>query len=82
MSSIPPSVADELKRRVEAFPPVEVELPWGKPKGQPRKVSLLLTTRFGNPIAVNMSNTYSGKAALAKAGIIPPRTVEAKKWQW
>jgi integrase len=28
---MPSSVAEELKRHVEAFPPVEVELPWGKP---------------------------------------------------
>ena len=31
---MPSSVAEELKLHVEAFPPVEVELPWGKPEGQ------------------------------------------------
>ncbi|MFJ3927550.1 hypothetical protein [Streptomyces sp. NPDC090022] len=31
---LPPSVADELKRHIAAFPPVEVELPWGKPEGE------------------------------------------------
>ncbi|MFF4836484.1 hypothetical protein [Streptomyces sp. NPDC001315] len=45
---LPASVAEELKRHVEAFPPVEVEPPWGKPEGQGRKFSLLLTTRLGN----------------------------------
>ncbi|MEV6503115.1 MOSC N-terminal beta barrel domain-containing protein [Streptomyces prunicolor] len=79
---MPPSVAEELKRHVEVFPPVEVELPWGKPEGQRRKFSLLLTTRFGNAIAVNTWNTYTWKPALAKAGIIPPRAKGAKKWQW
>ncbi|MFD6435863.1 tyrosine-type recombinase/integrase [Streptomyces venezuelae] len=79
---MPPSVADELRRHVEVFPPVEVELPWGKPEGQPRKFSLLLTTRFSNAIAVNTWNTYSWKPALAKAGIIPLRAVGAKQWQW
>jgi integrase len=64
---MPSSVAEELKRHVEAFPPVKVELPWGKPEaeGQRRKFSLLLTTRFGNAIAVNTWNTYTWKPALA-----------------
>ncbi|MEW2386758.1 site-specific integrase [Streptomyces venezuelae] len=79
---MPPSVADELRRHVEVFPPVEVELPWGKLEGQPRKFSLLLTTRFGNAVAVNTWNTYTWKPALAKTGIIPPRAVGAKQWQW
>ncbi|ANZ20203.1 tyrosine-type recombinase/integrase [Streptomyces noursei] len=81
---MPSSVAEELKRHVAAFPPVEVELPWGKPEadGQRRKVSLLLTTRFGNAVAVNTWNTYTWKPALAKAGIIPPCPKGAKPWQW
>jgi len=44
----------------------------GKPEGQQRKFSLLLTTRFGNAKAVNTWNTYTWKPALAKAGIIQP----------
>ncbi|MFI0742923.1 tyrosine-type recombinase/integrase [Streptomyces sp. NPDC021100] len=81
---MPPSVAAELKRHVEECPPVEVELPWGRPEAdrQRRKYSLLLTTRFGNAVAVNTWNTYTWKPALAKAGIIPPRPKEAKQWQW
>ncbi|MEV7152366.1 hypothetical protein AB0O05_38375 [Streptomyces sp. NPDC093084] len=63
----------DYARDVEVFPPVEVELPWGKPAGQPRKFCLLLTTRFGDAIAVNTWNTYAWKPASAKAGIIPPR---------
>ena len=52
---MPPSVAEELKRHVKNFPPVAVELPWGRPgEDRPTKrFSLLLTTRFGNAIAVN-----------------------------
>ncbi|WP_329458917.1 hypothetical protein [Streptomyces sp. NBC_01497] len=38
---MPSSVDDELKRHVEAFRPVEVELPWGEPEGQARKFLLL-----------------------------------------
>ncbi|MFF1464485.1 tyrosine-type recombinase/integrase [Streptomyces sp. NPDC058330] len=75
-------MAEELKRHVEAFPPVEGELPWGKPEGQGRKFSLLLTTRFGSGVAVNTWNTHTWKPALAKAGVIPPRAEGAKAWQW
>ncbi|MEU9154200.1 tyrosine-type recombinase/integrase [Streptomyces sp. NPDC048417] len=81
---MPSSVAASLKRHVEEFPPVEVELPWGKPEAdkQRRTFSLLLTTRFGNAVAVNTWNTYTWKPALAKAGVIPPRAKGAKDWQW
>ncbi|MEU9059053.1 tyrosine-type recombinase/integrase [Streptomyces sp. NPDC048430] len=79
---LPPSVAEELKRHIKRFPPVEVELPWGKPEGERKNFSLLLTTRFGNAVAVNTWNTYTWKPALAKAGVIPPRAEGAKAWQW
>lgn len=79
---MPSSVAEELKRHVEALPPVEVDLPWEKPEGQRRKYSLLLTTRFGNAIAVVAWNTNTWKPAPAVAGIIPPRPIGAKPWQW
>lgn len=36
-----------------------------------KKFSLLLTTRFGNAVAVNTWNTYTWKPALAKAAVIP-----------
>lgn len=81
---MPPSVAEELKRHVRDFPPAAVELPWGRP-GEDRpteKFSLLLTTRFGNAIAVNTWNTYTWKPALAKAEVIPERPEGAKPWQW
>ncbi|MCZ4123674.1 tyrosine-type recombinase/integrase [Streptomyces sp. H39-S7] len=81
---LPSSVAEELKLHVASFPPTEVELPWERPGADrtSKKVSLLLTTRFGNAVAVNTWNTYSWKPALAKAGIIPPRPQGAKPWQW
>jgi integrase len=79
---MPSSVAEELKHHIEAFPPVEVELPWEKPEGQRRKYSLPLTTRFGNAIAVVGWNTHTWKPALAEAGFIPPRPKGAKPWQW
>lgn len=81
---MPSAVAEELKRHVETFPPVEVELPWEKPEAgrQRRKVSLLITTRFGNAVSSRTWNTHTWKPALAKAGIIPPRAKGAKQWQW
>ncbi|MFD4316346.1 tyrosine-type recombinase/integrase [Streptomyces sp. NPDC058548] len=79
---MPRSVAEELRRHAEAYPPVVVELPWGRPDGDMKKVTLLLTTRFGNAVAVNTWNTYTWKPALAKAGVIPPRAEGAKAWQW
>ncbi|WP_275466877.1 tyrosine-type recombinase/integrase [Streptomyces noursei] len=81
-ADMPASVAEELKEHAESFPPAEVELPWGRPDGPPKKVSLLLATRFGNAVAVNTWNTYTWKPALAKAGIIAPRSKGAKPWQW
>ncbi|TXL88284.1 hypothetical protein [Streptomyces sp. IB2014 016-6] len=38
---------------------------------------MLLTSRFGNAVAVNTWNTYTWKPALAEADIIPPRAEEA-----
>ncbi|MFJ3141625.1 hypothetical protein ACIPJM_04135 [Streptomyces halstedii] len=42
----------------------------------------LLTTRFGNAVAVNTWNSYTWKPALAKADVIPPRAEGAKAWPW
>ncbi|WP_326809300.1 MULTISPECIES: tyrosine-type recombinase/integrase [unclassified Streptomyces] len=83
-ADLPASVAVELKQHIERFPPVEVELPWGDTGAdRPRKrFALLLTTRYGNAIAVNTWNTYTWKPALAKAGIIPAKTPGTKPWQW
>lgn len=81
---MPASVAAELGRHMERYPPVEVELPWGEPGAESprRKFALLLTTRFGNAVAVNTWNTYTWKPALAKAGVIPAKEIGAKPWQW
>ncbi|MFJ2420270.1 tyrosine-type recombinase/integrase [Streptomyces brevispora] len=73
---------EEHKRHIEALPPVEVELPWGRPEGERKKFSLLLTTRFSNAVAVNTWNTCTWKPALGKAGVIAPPAEGAKAWQW
>ncbi len=67
----------ELHCRNEAFGPAEAELP-----GQRKKFALLLTAGFGNAVAVNTWNTYIWNPALAKAGVILPRTDGVKAWQW
>ncbi|MEU0527475.1 tyrosine-type recombinase/integrase [Streptomyces niveus] len=54
----------------------------GEARGAGEKVSLLLTTRFGNAFAVNTWNTYTWKPAPAEADIILPRAEGAKPWQW
>lgn len=45
----------------------------GKPEGERKKFSLLLTTRFGNAVPVITWNTYTWKPASAKADVTPPR---------
>ncbi|MEU6964364.1 tyrosine-type recombinase/integrase [Streptomyces chrestomyceticus] len=82
VADMPVSVACELREHSEKYPAVEVELPWGEPGKPTRTVLLLLTTRFGNAVAVNTYNTYIWKPALARVGIIPPRPAGAKPWQW
>ncbi len=68
VADMPSSVACELREHSRKYPAVEVELPWGEPGKPTRTVSLLLTTRFGNAIAVNTYNTYVWKPALARVG--------------
>lgn len=51
LSSIRPGTRAPSGRGVRAEPRghrLQVELPWGKPEGQGRKFSPLLTTRLGN----------------------------------
>ncbi|MFG2226634.1 hypothetical protein [Streptomyces sp. NPDC048644] len=61
-----------------------MEFPWERPwQDRPtKKFPLLLTTWFGNAIAVNTWSTNTWKPALAKAGLIPQRPVGVKPRQW
>jgi hypothetical protein len=73
----PSSVAEELKRHVEAFVPTAGGgASVGKPEVRGRKFSPLFTTRLGNAVAVNTGNTYTWKPAPAEAALIPPRAEE------
>ncbi len=68
MAYMPASVAHELRKHSEKYPAVEVELPWGLPGTPTVKVLLLLTTRFGNAVAVNTYNTYVRKPRWLASG--------------
>ncbi|WP_055551213.1 hypothetical protein [Streptomyces sp. NBRC 110028] len=80
----PPQWLPELGQHIERFPPVEVELPWRGPgeDAARKKFPLLLTSRYGDVVAVNAWNSYGWKPALAKAGVIPPQAEGAKPRQW
>lgn len=69
---LPPSVAAEVRSHLRDFPPVSVELPWGKPDAKERqKHALLMTSVYGNALDFATWNRASWKLALAAAGVIP-----------
>jgi integrase len=63
--NMPSSVAEELKGHVEAFPPLEVELPWGKPEadGQRRR------WKDGFPV---LRHTYASIMPEAGESVVTP----------
>lgn len=84
-----PNLARRVREHIEAFPPVEITLPWDNPaepttelearQRQPVTVQLLLTTTHKNAIYYRTFNDRSWKPALAFAGLIErliPRTPE------
>jgi integrase len=70
---LPDTVANALKRHVEAHPPIEVTLPWQTPDGPPVTRRLLFTTPSGTSLRRTDFNKYAWKPALAAAGAIPER---------
>jgi integrase len=90
---IPDALVESLKAHMEAFPPVEVTLPWVDPDlpnlpwdDRPKKSVRLLTTTVRKG-AVNRSdwNMISWKPALAAAGVIamlpPPEGMSQQEWE-
>ncbi|MFE5582493.1 tyrosine-type recombinase/integrase [Kitasatospora sp. NPDC056531] len=64
-----------LDEYVDNFTPVKVTLPWrgpGGPESGELTVTLLMTTRFGNPINQSSWNYDAWKPALCNAGLIEP----------
>lgn len=70
---LPASVARALRTHMEAFPPVEVTLPWEEPGGQPHTARLIFTSTRRGPLKRGTFNTVSWHPALIAAGIVPTR---------
>ncbi|MEU4583678.1 tyrosine-type recombinase/integrase [Kitasatospora aureofaciens] len=69
---LPERVGHIFKAHMEAFPPVEVTLPWLTPDGPPVTKLLLFSREEGGPVRRTDFNTYAWKPALVSAGVIPP----------
>lgn len=71
---LPDSVARAFRHHIDAYPPVDVTLPWEDPlRGTPTTARLILTTPRRN--AINRA-TFDGKSwrpAIMRAGIEPTR---------
>ncbi|GAA2113815.1 tyrosine-type recombinase/integrase [Streptomyces synnematoformans] len=70
---LPEEVAEVLKQHIKGFPPKQLALPWRTPDGEKRTYRLLFTTDEGKGYHRSVFNQYEWKAALAGAGVIPPR---------
>ncbi|MFB6628915.1 tyrosine-type recombinase/integrase [Streptomyces sp. NPDC056362] len=70
---LPQSVADSLRRHMDACKPVEVTLPWRKPDGPQVTARLLFTNTASGLVWRSNFNIQEWKPALAAAGLIPER---------
>ncbi|MET9385342.1 site-specific integrase [Streptomyces sp. NPDC002928] len=68
---LPDRVAQTLKHHMEAFPPVDVTLPWLRPDGPPVTKRLLFSRLGGGAVRRTDFNTRAWKPALVAAGVIP-----------
>ncbi|GAA0423672.1 site-specific integrase [Streptomyces luteireticuli] len=78
-----PFVKAELLDYLAKFPPVKVELPWGKstaPETQSHR--LIMTTVHGRANNFNTWNVRTWKPALVAAGVIPPAPPGAPRWEF
>lgn len=70
-----PGLGAALDEYVDHFTPVTVTLPWrgpGGPESGELTTTLLMTTRYGNPVTQSSWNYDAWKPALAHAGLIKP----------
>ncbi|MEU5424207.1 site-specific integrase [Streptomyces olivoreticuli] len=75
-----PAVKVELRDHMAAYPPVAVELPWGKSTAEETQTHrLVLTTVNGNANNFNTWNVRTWKPALVAAGVIPPSPPGARR---
>ncbi|WP_326796971.1 site-specific integrase [Streptomyces sp. NBC_01808] len=70
---LPEELARVLEQHIKRFSPKRVALPWRTPDGEVRTFRLLFTTDEGKGYHRSVFNQYDWKAALAAAGVIPPR---------
>ncbi|MFB7175765.1 tyrosine-type recombinase/integrase [Streptomyces sp. NPDC056254] len=68
-----PVTAEALNAHMKRFPPVEVKLPWKTPDGPLVSRQLVFTSAVGHAIWRSYFDDHVWKAALASAGVIPPR---------
>ncbi|MFF7779499.1 tyrosine-type recombinase/integrase [Streptomyces tanashiensis] len=68
---LPRSVAESLRRHMDAYEPVEVTLPWRKPDGPSVTARLLFTNTASGLVWRSNFNIQEWKPALAAAGLIP-----------
>jgi integrase len=64
------AIARAFKEHLEAFPPVEVTLPWRTVNGPLVTKRLLFSTEDAAAVCRSVFNRYSWKPALASAGVI------------
>ena len=80
-----PGLLKAILLHAEQRPPVVRSLPWhgpGNGKRQKADVGLLVTTWFGNPINPSTFNEETWKPALAGAGLLAERDLEAEGSGW
>ncbi|WP_030262043.1 tyrosine-type recombinase/integrase [Streptomyces violens] len=77
---LPETVAAVLRAHVEAFPPVDVTLPWTTPDGGPVTKALLFVGPKGAHVRVSHFDDHVWKPALAAAGVIP-RAEKGQRYQ-
>lgn len=68
-----------LKRHIKAYPPRPCTLPWEKPDGKPRIVSILFRwASTGQHVNARSYSETVWKPAIVKAGIIPPPAKDSR----
>ncbi|MFG2167459.1 tyrosine-type recombinase/integrase [Micromonospora chersina] len=66
---LPESVSRRLIEHAERYPPVDVTLPWGTSTGEPRTVTLYLTTPAGTALSRTGFNSGVWKPAIRATGV-------------
>ncbi|MCK2237818.1 MULTISPECIES: site-specific integrase [unclassified Crossiella] len=66
---ISPAVLRDLDTHMEAFPPVEVTLPWLEPNGEPETVRLILVNQDGKAVRRQVFNQWVWNPAVARAKV-------------